>query len=346
VRDGVLGVAAVVPLLLGSVMGGDEVDGRVEMRFQDPQITEASGLVVRDGLVVTVNDSGDTARVFTVDPSTGRTVGVTSWDAEPVDDEALAPAGPGKVWVGDIGDNDAVRPSVTVTRVPVGRGDRDVAGASYELVYPDGAVDAETLLADPTTGRLYLVSKEVFGGTVYAAPEQLDPDGPNRLRPVGRALGIATDGAFLPDGEHVVVRDYRQAAFYTWPGLDLVGEVDLPAERQGEAIAVDEEYSIHVTSEGIEAPVLRVDLPTRLARRVAPATAPIASPAPSPEVDREGSELPEAPSSDRAVWPWFLTGWIGLAVIVALVFALRRPPRQRRQDDARARDPAGLDRPS
>jgi hypothetical protein len=331
VRDAVLGVAAVVPLLLGSVVSGDEVDGRVEMRFQDPQITEASGLVVRDGLVVTVNDSGDSARIFTVDPANGRTVGITTWDAEPVDDEALAPAGPGKVWVGDIGDNDAVRSSVTVTRVPFGEGDRDVAGASYELVYPDGAVDAETLMADPDTGRLYIVSKEVFGGTVYAAPQRLDPDRPNRLEAVGSALGIATDGAFLPDSEHVVVRDYRQAAFYTWPDLELVGRVDLPPERQGEAIAVDEEFSIHVTSEGIEAPVQRVDLPIALARQVAPSTAPIASPAPSPEVDRQGSELPEAPaSSDRPAWPWVLTGWIGLAVIVALVFALRRPPRERR----------------
>lgn len=341
-RDAVLGVAAVVPLLLGSVVGGDEVDGRVEMRFQDPQITEASGLVVRDGLVVTVNDSGDSARIFTVDPADGRTVGITTWDAKPVDDEALAPAGPGKVWVGDIGDNAAARPSVTVTRVPFGPGERHLAGTPYELVYPDGPVDAETLMADPDTGRLYIVSKEVFGGTVYAAPETLDPDRPNRLEAVGSALGIATDGAFLPDGQHVVVRDYRQAAFYTWPDLDLVGEVQLPPERQGEAIAVDEEFSIHVTSEGVEAPVLRVDVPTRLARQVAPASAPIASPPPSPEVDREGSELPEAPASDRPAWPWFLTGWIGLAVIVALVFALRRPPKQRGHDEP----PPGLDRPS
>jgi hypothetical protein len=342
VRDAVLGVAAVVPLLLGSVVGGDEVDGRVEMRFQDPSITEASGLVVRDGLVVTVNDSGDSARVFTVDPTTGRTVGITSWDADAVDDEALAPAGPGHVWVGDIGDNAAARSSVTVTRVPVGRGDRAVAGTTYELVYPRGPVDAETLLAHPQTGRLYVVSKEVFGGTVYAAPARLDPDAPNRLRPIGRVLGIATDGAFLPDGEHVVVRDYTTAEFYTWPELEPVGDVRLPAQRQGEAIAVDEEYSIHVTSEGPEAPVLRVDVPTGLAREVAPASAPIASPAPTPQVDRQGSELPEVPGSDRPAWPWFLTGWIGLAVIVALVFALRRPPKQRGHDQP----PPGLDRPS
>ena len=80
-------------------------EGRVVFRFQDPAIVEASGLVVQDGLFLTTNDSGDTGRVFAVDPDTGRTTGVTTWASEPQDVEALAPAGGGEVWVGDIGDN-------------------------------------------------------------------------------------------------------------------------------------------------------------------------------------------------------------------------------------------------
>ena len=47
-------------------------------RFADPAIVESSGLTVADGLVSTVNDSGDSARVFTVDADSGRTVGVTT----------------------------------------------------------------------------------------------------------------------------------------------------------------------------------------------------------------------------------------------------------------------------
>ena len=140
-----------------------------------------------------------------------------------------------------------------------------------------------------------------------------------------------------------MVRDYRQAAFYTWPDLEPRGEVQLPPERQGEAIAVDDEFSIHVTSEGVRA----AGAPGRRADRAgAPGGAGVTRrsrrPPPSPEVDRDGSELPEAPASDRPAWPWFLTGWIGLAVIVALVFALRRPPKQRGHDEP----PPGLDRPS
>jgi hypothetical protein len=107
-------VAAFLP---GALLGGNEVT-----RFEDPEIVESSGLAVVDGLLVTTNDSGDSGRVFTVDPATGETVGVTQWSADPVDVEALAPAGGGEVWVGDIGDNRAERTSVSVARVPVGRG--------------------------------------------------------------------------------------------------------------------------------------------------------------------------------------------------------------------------------
>lgn len=262
------------------------VPGAVAFSFTDPDITESSGLVVlRDGLVVTVNDSGDSSRIFTVDPATGDTVGVTRWQGEPTDDEALAPAGDGEVWVGDIGDNPGTRSSVRVTRVPAGRGERTVRAPSYELVYPDGPRDAETLLADPATGRLYIVSKEFFG-RVYAAPARLDPDRPNRLTEIGRAIGIATDGAFWPDGRHLVVRNYRQAAIYTWPDLRRVDSVDLPEQKQGEGIAIARDGTVLVSSEGTNAEVLRVDLREP------------AAPATSGPAAAQSETPPEAPPDD------------------------------------------------
>ena len=51
-----------------------------------------------DGLFVTVNDSGDSGRVFVVDGGTGRTVGGATWSTEPEDIEALAPLPGGAVW--------------------------------------------------------------------------------------------------------------------------------------------------------------------------------------------------------------------------------------------------------
>lgn len=227
-----------------------------DVTFRDPAIVESSGLVARDGLFVTVNDSGDRGRIFTVDRS-GRTVGTTSWSPDPVDDEALAPATGRYVWVGDIGDNSATRSSITVLRVPFGRGDRTVTPPAYTLVYPDGARDAETLLAAPD-GRLLVVSKELFGGAVYAAPRHLSPDRPNRLRKVVDAGAFVTDGAFFPDGRHLVLRDYGRAAIYTYPGFDRVAELRLPDQPQGEGIAIAEDGTAYVSSEGVHSSVLPV----------------------------------------------------------------------------------------
>jgi hypothetical protein len=231
-RERVAAVAVAVPFVVGTLSAAAD-EGDVAFRFRDPAIVESSGLVVLDGLFVTTNDSGDTGRVFAVDGGSGRTVGVTSWSDDAEDVEALAPAGPGAVWVGDIGDNAGSRQSVTVTRVPVSRAVQQGAGESYELVFPDGAVDAETLLAEPGSGRLLVASKAVLGGMLYAAPARLSATRPNLLRRVGGIVSIATDGAFFPDGRHLVLRDYGRAVVYTYPDLAQVAEVDLPDQQQG-----------------------------------------------------------------------------------------------------------------
>ena len=159
-----LGALVLVPFLVGAAAGAPGAAGHPAFRFQDPEIVESSGLVVLPGtgpdggLVVTTNDSGDSGRVFTVAPATGATVGVTSWASDPEDVEALAPAGPGQVWVADTGDNRHARDSVSVLRVPVGRGDRDVVPETYDLVYPDGARDAEALLLSTEGARSAVLS--------------------------------------------------------------------------------------------------------------------------------------------------------------------------------------------
>ncbi|MCY7396695.1 MAG: hypothetical protein LH468_11215 [Nocardioides sp.] len=320
---GACAVLVVLPFLLGAAsVASDEPE--VEFTFQDPAIVESSGLAVVDGLYVSVNDSGDSARVFTVDPTDGYTVGVSYWNGDPEDDEAVAPAGDGSVWVADIGDNLAQRPSVEVLKVPVGRGDRTVEPERHELVYPDGPHDAETLLVSPTTGQLFVVTKGVFGGTVYAAPDPL-VDGPNPMTPLGDVLGLATDGAFFPDGEHVVLRDYTRAVVYSLPTLEPVGSVDLPTQEQGESIAVDDEGRLFVGSEGRDSDVLRVRLPTEV--REAMGTVPpvaTAQSSPFPGIQsREGRELPEATTYSPAAWPWFLTGLIAVGFLMVLLRSMR-----------------------
>lgn len=333
-RDGVMGLVVAVPFLLGASATPTD-PGHEVFTFHDPEIVESSALVVQDGLFLTSNDSGDEGRVFAVDPTSGDTVGVAHWSDDPTDVEALAPAGDGHVWVGDIGDNSSSRDSVEVTRIPVRATFDTVDEPSYELTYPDGAHDAETLMADPRSGRLYVATKSVFGGTLFRAPARLDPDRPNRLRPVGDVLPIATDGAFFPDGRHVILRDYSQAVVYTFPALERVGSFPLPTQDQGEGIAVGSDGSVYVSSEGQHEPVLQVDVPPRVRRALAPATDSPSSPTssasqgPGLTASRAGSELPEQPYTGRSAWPWFLTGWIGLGALVVLARSLGTRPRNR-----------------
>jgi hypothetical protein len=306
---------------MNSVLVALALLGRVVFSFVDPAITESSGLVDLGSVMVTTNDSGNDPLVFVVDAKTGRTVGHTTFAEETVDVEALAPAGGREVWVADIGDNNEERDSVQVYRVPVGRGDRTVAAPSYELVYPDGSHDAESLVA-ARGGRLYVITKELLGGTAYVAPRHLDPDGPNRLRPVAAVDVWATDAALFPDGKHVLVRGYDTAAIYSFPDFRPVASLDLPRQKQGEGVSIGSSGRIRLSSEGVNAPVLQVRLPEAVRAVVEPAPA-SASPGPMP--------VPAGDEQESSRSPRLALGLVGGTVVViggiAVLAARRRRTR-------------------
>lgn len=227
--------AAALVVLLTALAGPAAAE---ELRFTDERIDESSGLAFAGRLLVTTNDSGDGPVLYVVDPRTGDTVGTTTYGVPVTDVEALAQAGGGAVWVGDIGDNGGRRSEIAVHRVEVGRGERSVRPVSLRLRYDDGPRDAEALLVHPRTGRIYVLSKSLEGSVLYAAPRRPRPDRVGVLRRVGTVPGWLTDGSFLPDGSGLVVRDYGGAALYTWPGLSLVRDLRLPARSQGESITV------------------------------------------------------------------------------------------------------------
>ena len=329
-REAATAVVVVVPFGLGLSAGATVDDPAAVFRFKDPAIVESSGLaVLPDGRFVTVNDSGDEARVFTVDPATGRTVGVTRWDGAADDVEALAPAGPGAVWVGDIGDNTEERAGVQVVRVPVGDGDRSVAGERVTLVYPNGPANAEALLAHPGDGRLVVATKDVFGGTVYASPSGVRPGDTVTLEELGGVIPVVTDGAFFPDGRHLVLRNYAIAMIYSWPDLEQVGRLDIPPQQQGEGIAVDADNRVYVSSEGIRSPVLEVELPARLADAVAGVEPEEPEESSTPEPSDEptpvsGEEVPEDEDGWPAdAFPWLIGAGLLVVAVVVLVRSLR-----------------------
>lgn len=267
------GVLLALPFTMGAAAAPASVDGTELCRVGDDEVVEASGLVATgsppEGLLVTVNDSGDEGRVFALDAATCETVGVTRWAEEPEDVEALAPGGGSDgVWVADIGDNGRSRDTVRVGLVPVAAADREAAPQWTDLRYPDGPRDAEALLRHPRSGRLVVVSKQVVGAGFYGVPERVEPGQVGELEPLGSAPSLVTDGAFWPDGRHLVVRNYGRATVLTWPGLERVESFALPPEPQGEALAVTPNGRVLVTSEGRRQPVLEVALPADVRARL------------------------------------------------------------------------------
>ncbi len=311
-------VLAVLPLLPTATAYGDQpvVPGTTLFSFSDDAIFESSGLVDRGDVVYTINDSGDDAVVYGVDPATGRTVSRTTYADSVEDVEAIAPGAHGTLWVGDTGDNRRRRDDIAVYRVTARDGDQP--GERYVLTYPDGPHDAETLLVQPGTQRVFVVSKSALGGTVYAAPRRLVAGGrPNQLRAYAQVRGLVTDGTFFPDGEHVVLRTYGQARVYTFPAFGLVGTVQLPSQPQGEGISVGASGRVLLSTEGVHSDVLRVRLPSALtAPRASGAPAPSPPPLPSDRAAGAGraDRVDGAEDAPRDLGDWVGIGLVALGV--------------------------------
>lgn len=240
---------------------------------QGDALTEISGIAASHrnrGAYWVHNDSGDSARVFAIDP-TGATLGEFLLDgAHAIDweDVAVAP-GPGQrtrsrtwsIYAADIGDNDAARASVTVYRVPepaVAPGGDPTArvlpgAAALTFTYPDGAHDAEALLVDPVRRDLLIVTKDLVGGrgVVYRGRADVAAGGTDVLQRVGDVslgLGRGVTGADVTwSGDTVALRSYLGVVLYPRPaGTPLwkaFAQRSCPGaapsivdERQGEAI--------------------------------------------------------------------------------------------------------------
>jgi hypothetical protein len=245
--------------------------------------TELSGLVLsptQPGVLWTHNDSGDRPRIFALrtDGSLIASLDVPGADAIDWEDIAVGPGG--DLLLGDIGDNDAKRASIDIYRVPEPRLDSGgqpgttAAATRLRLTYPDGAHDAETLLADRTTGEIVIVTKRLSGSSGVYATRAPAPgvSTARRLRRVGTLNlglgGLATGGDVSANRRIVAIRTYTD--LYAWgrrPGASLAatltrrpcdGQVSLVDEGQGEALALSRDgRSFFTVAEGSAATLRR-----------------------------------------------------------------------------------------
>ncbi len=262
-----------------------------EGQVEHHALKEVSGVVAsrkQPGVLWVHNDSGDRPRVFALS-GTGAHLGeyrLAGANAIDWEDLALGPgpeAGVDYLYLGDIGDNFRMRRAVQVYRIrePAVPSDAREADAIHEVAqvdrielrYPDGAHNAETLLVDPTDGRLYIVTKEdegpshIFIAASLPAGESvvLEALGDVAL-PESPAQGshLITAGDVSPAGDAILLRTYSTAFLYPRaPGSSLAEALrgkacpaPLATEPQGEAIGfVGDEGRYVTTSETRGQPV-------------------------------------------------------------------------------------------
>jgi hypothetical protein len=256
---------------------------RVTGRVADPSATELSGLArsaAQRDLLWSHNDSGAGPELYGLrtDGRVAARVRVTGAEAVDWEDIAVAPGRDGRslIYVGDIGDNAAVRPAIDVYRVaePALSAAATGPAARLRLRYPDGAHDAEALLVDPVRGDLVIVTKFLGGARAYRTSARGTAGAQRTLRagPTVR-LSLVTAGDVSADGRVVVLRSYDRAAVWVRRGRERLTTTlarapclvptSLIGEGQGEAIALDRRGTSFLTvAEGSPA-VLRRYVPRR-----------------------------------------------------------------------------------
>lgn len=258
---------------------------------ESSEIVEASGIAASrtsDGILWVHNDSGDEPRIFALDlDGTHRGIyQLVAAEAEDWEDIALGP-GPDPdldyLYIGDIGS--AGNLPIRIYRlpepmVPLNSGDGITLVTDYEvfeLTYPgNDKPDAETLMVDPLSGDLYIVTKTGDISQVFrkAAPHA---DGDEALLEEVATIDFesfpgnhqATGGDISADGTLTVIRTYSHA--FVWlraEGTSIASAleaepcltIDLVDEPQGEAIAFTSDGTGLITvSEGSHQPIYQYE---------------------------------------------------------------------------------------
>lgn len=250
------------------------LDGVREVcRFTDDRFTEISGMTYSQrhpGVLYLHNDSSGGPLIYAVDARTCRTratlriAGIPARDLEGIA-SGRDPRGRPVLWLADIGDNRDSWPDVRVHRIREPRRlvDQTLRAGTYRFTYPDRPHNAEAILADPSSDRVWVVTKQSARGRLYVLPS-LRRDRVSVARPVADVGAFVTDGAVSPDGSRYVLRDYVDAEVFEGlpPGRNA-RTVYLPVQFQGEAVTWTSDGSALLVASERDDRLLRVELPRR-----------------------------------------------------------------------------------
>jgi hypothetical protein len=229
--------------------------------LQFREIDEASGIAAsrKDiGILWTHNDSGDSARIFAINTH-GKHLGIyhiegiTNRDWEDIEVGPGPVSGKEYIYIAEIGDNFAQYNTKYIYRVPEPDVDTNQSAVYATLKncdiikfkYPDGPRDAETLIVDPLTKDIYVVSKREKKVNVYLLkyPQSLkDTITIKYMLTLPFTMVVAGDISF--NGKEILLKTYSSVYYWKRSKGQSVAEAltnkyyTLPyiREPQGEAI--------------------------------------------------------------------------------------------------------------
>ncbi len=203
--------------------------GRIEI----PALVEASGLAVsraNPNILWSHNDKGHANRLYCLG-SKGENFGVFLLNGAGSRDWEDICIGPGPddnidyIYVGDIGDNDGVYPYLVIYRFPepdllqldsgkLQQIDQNTV-ERFEFEYPDGPRDSETLMIDPWTKDIYIVSKRDYRSVIYRAKYPQSPVERTKLEKLAQLpFNWAVAGDISADGTQIAIKD--RTTIYYW----------------------------------------------------------------------------------------------------------------------------------
>jgi hypothetical protein len=164
------------------------------------------------------------------------------------------------IYVGDIGDNGASRPSIRVYRAaepaayayqaanPLSRAFPMVEG--FTLQYPDGSHNAEEMMVDPLSGDLYIATKEANRSRIYRAERAQLTNGATVTLAFVLELDfdIVSAGDIRADGFEIILRQEEFAKVWQRSAGQTIGQalagtpkaarvIGTPTEPNGEGIS-------------------------------------------------------------------------------------------------------------
>ncbi len=239
-------------------------------------LPEASGVAASrtsPGVLWSHNDSGEpTLQAVSADGASVGRLWVARAAVEDWEDISVGPCPDGScIYIGDIGDNNAKRGSLTIYRVPEPDSLGDVRSRKTEsmrLIYPDGPKDAEALAVLPNGSLLIVTKGERSAVVLYRTPEPFTHGATARLEPVAtildaaKGVGVArqdrvTGADASSDGRWIALRTLSAVTFYLASDLEsgrvrevLRYDVSALGERQGEGVAFGSGGTVWLTSEG------------------------------------------------------------------------------------------------